>query len=68
MDYKILSADATTFLGTDFSKASENLASQVNLAIRGGWSPLGGVAIGSAKRGRCTFLFQAMVKNNEGPA
>jgi hypothetical protein len=68
MEYRILSADATTFLGADFARAVENLSAQVNLAIRGGWAPLGGVTVGYANKGRSPFLFQTMVKGSSNAA
>ena len=62
MRYKILTQKAGTAVKTDFDRASEELARKVNEAIRDGWTPKGGVAVGRTAAVEVPHLMQAMVK------
>jgi hypothetical protein len=62
MRYKILVQKAGTAVKTDFERAAEELARKVNEAIRDGWTPQGGVAVGRTAAVEVPHLMQAMVK------
>ena len=62
MEYKITVVVAPGHMGTDFEKGSERLAELVNDALRQGWKPQGGIAVGEAQVTRERFILQAMVK------
>lgn len=62
MRYKILIQKAGTAVRTDFERAAEELARKVNEAIRDGWKPQGGVAVGKTTAVEIPHLMQAMVK------
>jgi len=60
--YKVLIQKAGTVVKTDFESAAEKLARKVNEAIRDGWKPQGGVAVGKSAATEVPHLMQAMVK------
>jgi hypothetical protein len=62
MRYKILIQKAGTAIRTDFERAAEELSQQVNEAIRDGWTPKGGLAVGKTTAVEVPYLMQAMVK------
>jgi hypothetical protein len=62
MEYKILIQKAGSALKTDFERAAEELARKVNQAIRDGWEPKGGLAVGETAAAEVPHLMQAMVK------
>ena len=62
MEYKILIQKAGSALKTDFERAAEELARKVNQAIRDGWEPKGGLAVGETAATEVPHLMQAMVK------
>ena len=62
MEYKILIEKAGSAIRTDFERAAEALSLKVNAAIREGWEPKGGVAVGKTTAVEVPFLLQAMVK------
>jgi len=62
MRYKILIQKAGSALKTDFERAAEGLARKVNEAIRDGWEPKGGLAVGETAGVEVSYLMQAMVK------
>jgi hypothetical protein len=62
MDYKVLIEQAGSAWKTDFEDAAEALSRKVNEAIRDGWEPQGGVAVGKTTAVEVPFLMQAMVK------
>jgi hypothetical protein len=64
MKYKILVQKAGTALKTDFERAAEKLSLKVNEAIRDGWEPKGGVAVGKTAAVELPYLMQAMIKRD----
>jgi hypothetical protein len=64
MEYKIVIERAGSAWKTDFGRAAEALAGKVNRAIRDGWEPYGGVAVGKTTAIEVPFLMQAMVKHD----
>jgi len=62
MRYKILIQKAGTALKTDFERAAEELSHKVNEAIRDGWEPQGGLAVGETAVTEVPHLMQAMIK------
>ncbi|MGA9750878.1 MAG: DUF1737 domain-containing protein [Acidobacteriota bacterium] len=62
MDYEILMVEAAGPTGTHFEKAAAELAEKVTAAMREGWRPKGGVAVGQSQMTRAPYLFQAMVR------
>ena len=62
MEYKILIEKAGTGLRTDFARAAKALSLKVNEAIREGWEPKGGLAVGRTQAVEIPYLMQAMVK------
>jgi hypothetical protein len=62
MRYKILVQKAGTALRTDFERAAAELSQKVNEAIRDGWVPQGGLAVGETAATERPHLMQAMVK------
>lgn len=61
MKYKIITVNTVQFIGTNFEKAAEELTELVNAALREGWKPIGGVAVGGTQSTHEPHLFQAMV-------
>ena len=64
MEYKILIEKAGSPLKTYFERAAEELACKVDEAIRDGWLPQGGVAVGKTAATEVPFLMQAMIKED----
>ena len=62
MEYKILIERAGSAWRTNFERAAEALSQKVNEAIRDGWEPKGGVAVGETTATEVPFLMQAMIK------
>ena len=61
MKYQILTVRSNPGnMATDFEKAAVELSELVNQAIRDGWEPLGGVAVGNTQATMSPYLFQAM--------
>jgi len=64
MEYKILIEKAGSALRTNFERAAEALSLKVNEAIRDGWEPKGGIAVGETAATEVPYLMQAMVKKD----
>ena len=62
MEYKVVTVSAVQFVGTDFEKAAEGLASRVNEFLTDGWEPQGGISVGETQRTNQPYLFQAIVR------
>jgi hypothetical protein len=62
MQYKILIEKAGSAWRTNFEQAAAALSLKVNEAIRDGWEPQGGVAVGETTATEVPFLMQAMIK------
>jgi hypothetical protein len=59
-DYKVIVKEVTSIIWRDVTKASEELAHDVNAEAASGWEPQGGVA--SIQAGAGVYLIQALVK------
>ena len=62
MDYKVLVVSGSGLMGTNYQKATDHLAQLVNEAMREGWKPQGGIAVGDTQMTKEPYLMQAMVK------
>jgi hypothetical protein len=62
MRYKILAQKAGSMLMTDFERAAQELSNKVNEALRDGWEPQGGLAVGRTTTAVTAYLMQAVVK------
>jgi len=62
MKYKVLVQKAGSVVKTDFERAAEKLAEKVNTALRDGWEPPGGIAVGRTTAAEVVYLLQAVVK------
>jgi hypothetical protein len=62
MEYKVITVSAASGLGTDFEKAGEEMSRIVNEALRTGWRPQGGLAVGMTPHTKSTYLLQAVVR------
>jgi hypothetical protein len=62
MRYKILVQKAGSMLKTDFERAAQELSDKVNEALRDGWEPQGGLAVGQTTAAPTAYLMQAVVK------
>ena len=60
--YKILIQKAGSPFKTDFERAAQMLADQVNEALREGWQVQGGLATGRTTTAEIVYLMQAVVK------
>lgn len=61
--YRILTTQAPGPIGTDFERAAQELAEQVDAAMAEGWEPIGGVEVAHPLGGGQPTLLQAMVKH-----
>jgi hypothetical protein len=64
VEYKVLIEKAGSAWSTNFEDAAAALARKVNEAIRDGWEPQGGVAVGETTALDIPFLMQAMIKRD----
>jgi hypothetical protein len=62
MKYKILVQKAGSMLMTDFERAAQELSNKINEALRDGWEPQGGLAVGRTTTAVTVYLMQAVVK------
>lgn len=62
MEYKIVTTKATFGLSTDFDRAANELAQQVNSHIASGWKPQGGVMGAKTMNTFEPYLFQALIR------
>ena len=65
MKYKIVIVNAAKTWGTNFEKAGEELAKNVNLEIGYGWEPVGGVTVGATMATKEPYLMQAMIRRDD---
>lgn len=63
MEYQVIVVSAVKSIGTDFSKACQELAEKVNEQAQWGWIPQGGLAVGETQSLKQPYIMQAMVKN-----
>jgi hypothetical protein len=62
MEYRVIVVSGSGLTGTNFERGAERLAELVNEALRQGWKPQGGVAVGESQMTREPFMLQAVVR------
>jgi hypothetical protein len=60
--YRVVTVQAQGPIGTDFTAAAAQLAELVNKALREGYEPVGGIAVGEPIGGGQPTLLQALVR------
>ena len=61
-EYKVIAKEVTSVFWRDVDKASQELASDVNVELSTGWEPQGGIA--SIQAGTTVYLIQALARRS----
>jgi hypothetical protein len=59
-EYKVMAKEVTSIVWRDVQKAAHDLAGELNVELKSGWEPQGGIA--SIQAGTSVYLLQALIK------